>query len=263
MHQNKKLCTSYFLIIMSFTILCALVFLVMNKIERIASRLETRIYRRDLSHIIDKDYSQKKEKKYDDSDQFLNELTDFYFKFSENTISYKKQLDTFMEKRNNVIYRFNSSSIKIYDLTVIPNKNVKQYELKEHAVPIGQDPLKYIKQIPFSRQMKFKSKDARALKKNIFFMCTARLSVSSSRRGMLYASFVSTEDQITPKDLMPYKIHKNVTNININRIIRMNKPKNFRIMIKGYTSKIMKLHKVEAYCMNFTDVNNEEVSKSK
>lgn len=259
MHKNQKLCTWYFLIVMSFTVLCSLVFLVMNKIERVTSRLEARIYRRNLSYIVDQDYELNKKKDKDEPIEFLNELTDFFYLFHEKTIEFKQQLETFMSKRNRIIYRFNGSNINIYDLTVVPNKQIKEYELRKHIVPIGENPKKYVKQIPFSRQLKFRRNDVTRFESNMFFMCTARIAVSSSVHATLSISFLSTEDNINTNEFMKYRIVKKTLNISMNRIILMSNPKNFRIVIKGYSDKLVKLHKVEAYCMNFNDFTEEEV----
>ena len=262
MNQNKKLSTWYFFLIMSFTILCTLIFLVMNKIERIATRLENRIYRRNLSYIVDKDYEVQKEKHSDQPIEFLNELTDFFYEFHEKTVDFEKKLSTFMARRNHIRYRFSNSSINIYDLTVVPNKEVKHYDLKEHIVPYGRDPNTYMKQIPFSRQLKFKDKDIGHFRDQMYFMCTARISVSSTQSTTLHAGFLSTEDNSKAKDLMSYKITKTTANITMNRIIHISNPRSFRVFLKGYTNKLLRLHKVEAYCMNFNDLNKEEVHKS-
>ena len=261
MHKNKKLCTWYFLILMSFTILCALVFLVMNQIERVASRLEDRIKYRNLSHIVDKNYKHTKDDFHDETDVTLDDLTEFFYNFVEKTKFYKEKIEDFMKRRKHIIDRFNDSTVKIYDLTVIPNNRVKYYDLKEHLAHSKHDPKMFIKQIPFSRQMKFKNKDIKLMQKNIFFMCTARLAVSSSLGATLYVNFLSTEDNVSYKDLMPYKI-KYESIININRIIKMNNPRNYRITLKGFSNKLIKLHKVEAYCINFNDVSDEDVVKS-
>ena len=261
MNQNKKLSTWYFLLIMAFVLLGTLIFLVMNKIESITTRLESRIYKRNLGYIVDKDYEVKKEKHDDKPIEVLNELTDFFFLFHENTVTFNQQLSTFMAKRDHVIYRFNSSSINIYDLTVVPNKEVKHYDLKEHILPPEQHPADYIKQIPFSRQLKFKHSDYRRFKSKMYFMCTARLSVSAAENTVLHASFMSTNDVFDERDIMEYKISKTKINITMNRIIYMKSPRNFRIFLKGYTNSLLRLHMVEAYCMNFNDVTNEEVQK--
>lgn len=268
MNQNKKLSTWYFLLIMSFTVLCTMIFLVMNKLERVATRLETRIYRRNLSYIVDKDYEVKKEKHEDHTIEVLNELTEFFYQFHENTVEFKNQLKTFNSRRNHVIYRFNKSSINIYDLTVVPNKEVKHYDLKEHVLAPGENAKDRIKQIPFSRQLKLKNKYVKNVKKGTYFICTARLAVSSTYNTTLYASFMSSKTKFNHRDLMPYKVSKTITNISMNKIMFMEDPRldknshqNFRIFLKGYTDKLLRLHKVEAYCINFNDVNNEEVSK--
>lgn len=263
MHKNQKLCTWYLIIIMTCVALSAGVFLVMNKIERVATRLETRIYRRDLSAIVDQDYALDKKQHSDKPIEFLNALTDFFYNFHENTVDYKRQLETFMTKRGHIVHRFNNSNVKVFDLTVVTHRRAEDYELRQHLVPVNSDPRLVLKQLPFSRQLKFRNKDARRLASNMLFACTARLAVSSLQIATLNVNFVSSEEPVNVQEFMEYRIVKTAVNITMNRIIRMNRPKNFRIVVKGFSNKLVKLHKVEAYCVNFNDVSDEEVSKFK
>lgn len=264
MNKNKKLCTWYFAIVIACAALSCGVFLVMNKIERVTSRLESHIYRRDLSIIVDKDYKLELHEHSDQSVELLNELTDFFSTFHEHTVNYKLYLQDFMEKRNKLINRFNSSSVHVYDLSIVPNKRVDVYNLKEHVVALNQDPLKAMKQIPFSRELKFRAKDSKGFRSNMLFLCTARLSVSSTFSALMSINFVTTEDIATLDNFMEYRVAKTSTIVTLNRVVRMNNPKNFRIAIKGFTNKLVSLHKVEAYCVNFVDYKEKvEVSKTK
>lgn len=90
----------------------------MFKIESGTTALENSIRYRDLSYIVDQDYTLEKKKHKDDNIEFLNELTEFFYTFHKKNTYFKKKLDYFMEKRDLFIKRFGDTDIQIYDLTV-------------------------------------------------------------------------------------------------------------------------------------------------
>ena len=95
------------MVILSFILLSSLVYLVMEKIENHTTMLENHVHKRHLGYIVDKDYTLEVSKKKDETVHFLNSLTDFFETFHDKTVHYKKQLETFMTKRKNIIKRFN------------------------------------------------------------------------------------------------------------------------------------------------------------
>lgn len=118
------------MIIFSLIMLVTIMYFVMVKIENTTTMLENHIIKRDLSYTVDKDYSLQKVKTKDQTVMFLNNLTDFFFNFHEQTVNYKKELEEFMNKRTDILNRFNSSSINIYDMTVIPDDSSTIYTLR-------------------------------------------------------------------------------------------------------------------------------------
>ena len=95
-----------------------MIFLVMYKIESGTSAVENSIRYRNLSYIVDKDYSLEKKKHRDDNIEFLNELTEFFYTFHKKNMYFKGKMDYFMEKRDLFLDRFKNTDIQIYDLTV-------------------------------------------------------------------------------------------------------------------------------------------------
>lgn len=75
MSARSKLSTWYFMIIFSLIILSSIMYVMMMKIERTTFMLEEHIMKRDLSYIVDKDYTLQKVVVKDESISFLNNLT--------------------------------------------------------------------------------------------------------------------------------------------------------------------------------------------
>ena len=268
MNKKRKLYAWYFLIVIAVTLLTVLVFVVMNNIEKNTSYLEQHIAERNLSYIVDQDYTLKKEKKKDESVHFLNDLTDFFYLFHEKTVDFKKRVDAFAIKKKHILHRFNNSKINIFDMSVVPNDDIAYVELKEKKEEVDEEQdekfSNFTRQLPFTRQLKFGKKDLGRMTDNMFFMCTARVSITVTENTALNLAFVGSNEDIENENLfMEYYIYKKTMNININKIIHIEKQKNFRIAVKGYADNPVKINKVDAYCMNFNDVTDQEVSKIK
>ena len=142
MEPSKKIRLIYFVFVAGFAALGLFVYLLMSSIEATTSYLEFRLHRRNLGDIVDRDYTPKKEEYKDEEVQFLNELTDFFFDFEENTIKYKKMLEDFMDKRRVILKRLELSNINVYDLSVVPNSEIPFYDMK----PVEEDQVAIVKE---------------------------------------------------------------------------------------------------------------------
>ena len=232
----------------------------MHKIEYETTKLEYHIHHRNLSYIVDKSYSLEKAQKKKETVDFLNTLTNFFYSFHENTIHYKEELDVFIKKRKDVLYRFHQSSINIYDLTVTTNSEKEGYTFKSR--PIKNQKEKKLstsyKQIPFSRQLIFKKKDMKKLGANNYFLCSARIAIKTKRKGEIKLAFVSDQDLIDENTFMSYGIIDKNQNLNLNKILRIKDANTAKIVIKGYSDQKIKIVKVKAHCINFNDVRDIE-----
>ena len=260
MKEKKKLTTWYFMLIFSLILLVTIVYLIMHKIEYETTKLENHIHHRNLSYIVDKTYSLEKSKKKTETVKFLNTLTDFFYSFHERTIYYKKELDQFIKKRKDILYRFNQSSINIYDLTVIPNSKISEYTFvsrKEENKKNNKFSTSY-KQIPFSRALKFRKKDMKKLGSNNYFLCSARIVIESAKKGDFDIAFVSDQDIIDDNTFMNYSIRSTSQTINLNRIIRIQDADKAIIVLKGFSEIEFKIKRLKAHCINFNDVKDVE-----
>ena len=263
MQQNRKLCAWYFLIVMTLLLFCSIIFMIMNKIESTTTSLEAHVNNRNMKYIVDDEYMLRKEKHKNGEVEFLRELTDFFSSFHDQTIEMKKDLDVFLARKRHIDYRFSQAKVKLYDLTVVPDSGDIAYLLKHHLVTTLHNRKRFIKQIPFSKQLKFRKKDARHMANSMYFVCTARLAVSSEHRGNFYLGIVSSEEKQDVQELVPYKIVKKKDNLMLNKILVVRDPKDFTIAIKGFTTQPITLHRMEASCMSFHDVGDEDVNKIK
>ncbi len=240
----------------------------MNKLEAYTTMLENHIYRRNLSYIVDKDYKLEKSKVKSETVVFLNKLTEFFYNFHENTVFYKKELEKFMEERKDVLYRFNQSSINFYDLTVVPNNEISHYDFIPRPIKniekYNKKLSKNLRQIPFSRILKFKKKDIIELADKAYFLCFARIAISAESTVKFKMGFVSDQDTITMDDLMPFTLKQKSNIFNINKILKIKNSQRTRILLKGFSDKKMQINKIEAQCINFNDVKDQnELKKHK
>ena len=264
--RNKKnLRAWYFLFIFALLFLITIVYIIMNKIESTTTMLEIHVHRRNLSYIVDKDYKLEKTKKKSETVVFLNELTEFFYTFHENTVFYKKELDEFMDKRKEVLNRFNQSSINFYDLTVVPNSEISSYEFVprpiENVGKYKKQLSKNLKQIAFSRILKFKKKDMLNMLGKSYFLCSARISISGETGTNFNIGFVSDQENVTSKSLMPYRLKTKKKIFSINRILEIKNSLRSKVVIKGYSERRFTINKVQAHCINFNDI--EEMKKKK
>lgn len=119
MKAHKKQLSIWFIILSSLMLFfVTMIFLVMYKIETGTTSIEDSIRYRNLSYIVDKDYSLEKKKHKEDNIEFLNELTEFFYTFHKKNMYFKQKLDYFMEKRDLFIKRFKNTGISIYEMTV-------------------------------------------------------------------------------------------------------------------------------------------------
>jgi hypothetical protein len=259
MKTEKKLTSWYFLLVFSLILLVTVIYSVMNKIEGFTTTLENHIKYRDLSYIVDKTYTLEKKKQNDQGIQFLNNLTDFFYNFHETIIYFKRELDLFVKKRKDIIYRFNQSSIHFYDLTAIPNESLDEYTFKKSMAFENQkdkkSPLAY-RQIPFTKTLTFKRKDMKKLSTLSFFLCFARISVRSDNKVSLNLSFLSDQEEVNDSTFMTYRIVDKHSIFNVNKIIKLKNASKAKIFLKGYANKEIKIDKVKAYCINFNDVKD-------
>ena len=265
--DKKNVRAWYFIFIFSLLFLITIVFIIMNKIESTTTMLEIHIHRRNLSYIVDKDYKLEKTKQKSETVVFLNELTEFFFTFHENTVFYKKELDTFMDQRKEVLDRFNQSSINFYDLTVVPNSEISTYKFVprpvENVDKYKKKLSKNLKQIAFSRILKFRKKDMMKMFGKSYFMCSARISISGEVGTHFNVGFVSDQDDVSQDSLMPYKLKTQKKIFSINRILEIKNSLNSKVVIKGYSDKVFTINKVQAHCINFNDIGEKKKKKKK
>lgn len=130
MLKKSKLQTWYFMIIFTLIILITIMYVIMSKIENTTTMLENHIRKRNLSYTVDKDYSLQKVQTKDETITFLNNLTEFFTNFHDQTVNYKKELEEFMERRKEILDRFNQSSIQIYDMSIVPDVEDTTFTVK-------------------------------------------------------------------------------------------------------------------------------------
>jgi hypothetical protein len=268
MDPRKKISLMYFVFIMGFACLGLFVYLLMNNIEATTSYLELRLHRRNLGDIVDQNYELDKEKHKDEEIELLNNLTDFFYEFHENTVKYKKQLEDFMEKRGKILKRLEMSNINVYNLSVLPNSEIPYYEMappvEKHIIKEKENSLTkkksvIVKQFPFSRHLKFSKRVMRQKNSNIYLLCSARISLSTKLQSRFYANIVEAREEFSKESFMKFKPTSSGKIIfNLNRVIFIQNLSSARIIIKGYSSSPMKVDKVEAYCLNFDDMPNSK-----
>ena len=134
MGPHKKLKFYYLTFAFGFTFLVMGIFLIMSSIESMTSRLEDKIAKRNLEDIADKDYQLDIKEPKDERVDFLNNLTDFFEMFHENTIEFKNRLMHFMMDRKITLTRFNRTDIKFHNMTIVPNKDIPSYIMKPRGV---------------------------------------------------------------------------------------------------------------------------------
>ncbi len=267
MDARKKLSLLYFVFIMGFASLGTLIYVLMNSIELTTSYLELRLHRRNLGDIVDKEYSATKETFKVEEIPFLNELTDFFAEFHDNTVEYEKLLAKFMEDRKKILKRLEMSNINVYDLTVIPNSEIPNYTMKTETIEETKTlrggfakitRTQKAKQVPFSRYLKFSKRVMRQKNANIYLLCSARISAYSESGSRFFANIAEANEPFNKKAYMKFRPHPASKLIfNLNRVMLIQNMSSARIVIRGYSVEPLRIDKVEAYCLNFDDMPNK------
>ena len=153
----------------------------------------------------------------------MNNLTEFFYTFHEQTVNYKKELEQFMEMRKHILDRFNASSINIYDMTVIPDDPNSVFTIENkpgtQKMEVVEKINRNFQQIPFTRTIKFKKEDIEMMGDNLYFLCSARLSFVIKKKIHLKLGIVTDTERMKVKDLVDYVIVDKDAVIMLNRII--------------------------------------------
>ena len=267
MDARKKLSLLYFVFIMGLTTLGALIFVLMNSIESTTTNLELRLHRRSLSDIVDKDYSADKESYKDETIEVLNNLSDFFYSFHENTVEYQKLLSEFMAKRKTILKRLEMSNINVYDLTIMPNSEIPHYVIKSETINESSNlrggyaqftRKQKARQIPFSRYLKFSKRVMRQKNAIMYLLCSARISLYSETGARFHANIVEANEPFDRKKYLKFRPRPGSRKVyNLNRVIVIQNMESARIVIRGHSSEPLRIDKVEAYCLNFDDMPNK------
>lgn len=257
MQSKSKLAIWYSFLIALVVALSTLVYLVMSRIEADTSNLESYIQKRNLGYIADKPYEAEKILKRDDTVKALNSLTDFFVSFHDNTIMFKDELESFMANRKKVLERFNSSSIETNDMSVVPNSEISNYVMRLKYDPEGSTKLyNYSKQYPFTRELFIdRSSYKHPITTNSYFLCSARVALTAGADSVFHAGFIEGSEKIEPELFMPHTVFKDKPSVfNVNRIIKMPTVRKSKISIRGHSEAPLKIERVEAFCVNFNDI---------
>jgi len=264
MLASRKLSFYYLLYGLSFTLLLVCLFGIMYSIESSTSNLEVKLWKRSLEDIVDLDYSLQIAEMKDQRVDFLNELTQFFYHFYQNTIIYKTKLSTFMQKRKMVLKRLEHTGIQVHDLAVLPNELLENYNMKPHPKNLN-GPLSSLKQFPFSRVLTFKATDFGQFvsigeRDDVYLLCSARIRLTSHEKSaVVQAHITEVSEQPDSVSYLHFKLHQyQPTIIQIHRILKIRDLRVARIMVSGIAKNNLEVDNVEAVCMSFKDVRAVE-----
>lgn len=249
--MNKKQLTAIYYLSYIASMLGVIIFvlILMEKIETATVIIEKKIKDRDITDIIDQEYRLEMTTVKTTEDEFLNELTSFFFNFHKNSVKFRQKLHNFAIHRNQIIGRFKKSKIHFYDLSIEPSKAYPHFilDLKE----FGND----YRTVPFFKSLKIKQKDPHKNIFNKFFMCYMRMAIRSFVDTTIESQMTELSDNSDKSKYMYYRIKPNEDNIiNMNRVIHIKSlySSNIGLRIKG-TNKVI-IEKLEARCVMFQDV---------
>lgn len=267
MRPSKKLSFYYLVYGISFVLLLLCLFAIMFNIESSTSHLETKLWRRSLEDIVDQPYSLQIAEMKDQRVDFLNELTQFFYNFYENTIIYKTKLSNFMFKRQIVLRRLERTGIQVHDLSVLPNDLLENYNMKPHPNNI-EGPALSLKQFPFSRVLTFKAPDFGRFvsigdRNDVYLLCSATIRLTSNDRSVVVQAHITEASETKDKsNYLHFKLHRHQpTVIQLHRILKIRDLRIAKIMVSGIAKHNLEIDNVEAVCMSFKDVRAIESIK--
>ena len=260
MRASKKLSFYYLIFGLSFASLILCLFAIMSNIESSTSHLETKLWRRSLEDIVDQPYSLKIAEMKDQRVDFLNELTQFFYNFYENTIIYKTKLSNFMLKRKTVLRRFERTGIEVFDLAVLPNDLLENYNMKSQTGNFEGTELS-VRQFPFSRVLTFKAPDFGRFvsigeRNDVYLLCSARIRLTSNEKSVVVQARITESSENKDKaSFLHFKLHRfQPTVIQLHRILKIRDLRVAKIMVGGIATNNLEIDNVEAVCMSFKDV---------
>lgn len=126
-----------------------------------------------------------------------------------------------MNKRHQILDRFNSTKINYFDMEVIPDQEHVEYNFKnkDNESTVVEKINRNFRQIPFTRMLKFRKEDLSKIGSNVFFLCSARIKIQNPDVVKLKLGFVTDQEKLDVNDLVYYVVHEKERVLSLNRII--------------------------------------------
>lgn len=250
--MNKRHLTSiyFFAYVGSLAIVVIFVYLIMERIETATTLIETKIKTRDIVDVVDNDYKLDMVTVKPDENEFLNELTEFFFRYHQNSKKYRQKLSRFGEHRRKVLKRFTVSNIKYYDLSTAPNPQYPTFVIDFKI-------FKEIKRrsVPFTNFINMNSSDLKMSQARRYFICTGRIGVTAYEDMPLEVQIIDESESDDQLHYMKYYLLRYEDSIiNLNRIIPLRHKRSTKLRVIIRATEPIKITKTDVSCVLFEDV---------
>lgn len=250
--MKKRQLTSifYFAYICSLAVVIIFVFIIMDRLETSTSLIEQKIIQRNITNIIDQNYKLDLVTVKTEEDEFLNEITSFFFNYHKNSKDFRYKMTRFRRHRSLIIERFRMSSITYFDLSIEPNPAYPDFYLDFDLFPKST-----IINVPFTKNVVFTSREIKTKHIHSYFLCTGRIAMSSNSNSLVEVQITEANESIEEHSFMKYQLNANEDYIvNLNRLLYIKTVRPIRIGVQISSEESVKITRSEVRCILFDDV---------
>jgi hypothetical protein len=250
--MNKRHLTAiyYFAYVGSLSVVILFVYLIMDRIETATTLIETKIRNRDIVDVIDNEYKLDLVTVKPDESLFLNELTDFFFEYHQNSKRFRTKLSRFGDYRQRVLHRFNQSKIQHFDMsTPIPRlypSFVMDFSLYPEAT---------VRSVAFTQAVRMQGYPSKSFPRRRYFICSGRVAITSFDDAQIEVQIRDLAEAEDSAVFMKYYLIRNEDYIvNLNRLMSLkgNRKVDITVQIKSHVA--IKINKSEVSCTLLEDV---------